>query len=81
MSDAIKKEGASMQPKKCYESSKEGTCCCNCLRRVEIVKHPWNKGPFKGSVKEHLGWGCDALGPIVFSDRKHGMCEMYIRTI
>ena len=55
----------------------EGMCCCNCIHQVKIMKHPLNKGEAKGSILDTFGYGCNALGDILFNDRGHGMCEEY----
>lgn len=55
-------------------------CCCECEYRKEIHKHPWNKGKAKGSILELFGYVCTAhSGNWIFSDRKCGMCEEYIK--
>lgn len=67
-------------------------CCCTCKHLEKIAKHPWNKEkPFKGSIKESIGWGClvaimmdgndsnpDSEYPrITFQDRGHALCELH----
>jgi hypothetical protein len=53
-------------------------CCCKCVSRVEVFKHPWNSGVFKGAVSERLGFGCSVFGQIVFFDYEHGECEAFV---
>jgi len=71
---------------KCYKGWSNGDCCCNCEHRVKIMKHPSNKGIAKGSISEVMGYGCKCpledgsmKGSVVFSDWKHGYCELYWR--
>lgn len=63
--------------------NRDGSCCCNCAFQRPINGHPWNKDPLvKTAVSQIVGWGCVSpdLHPfITFSDRSHGMCEMYSR--
>jgi hypothetical protein len=41
-------------------------CCCKCVSRVEVFKHPWNSGVFKGAISERLGFGCSVFGKLCF---------------
>ena len=63
-------------------------CCCKCKFQVELLKHPWNKlKEARGQISETFGYGCKVFRfpegknkhsrKIVFSDRKHGMCELF----
>lgn len=57
-------------------------CCSNCVHQCEILKHPWNKGDAKGSIKEVFGYGCDVFSAesnkvIIFSDSQYGECELH----
>lgn len=59
-----------------------GRCCCNCVHRVKIMRHPWNimvGGRMKGPITEIAGWTCkpDADMEFIFSEREHSMCEMH----
>ena len=68
--------------KKCKrKGSYKGCCCCNCSSRITIYAHPWNEEPHKGSIRKIIGYGCIALikKGAIFSDRKHGMCELHHR--
>lgn len=62
-----------------YNPNKKGRCCCNCVHRVVIKKHPWNEGDMKGSITEIGGYGCGAMAPgevIFFGQKfKHSLCE------
>ena len=60
----------------------KGQCCCECLYQLALTKHPWNKEPYKGSIKENTGlYICISMhnetNTGVISDRKHGSCEMW----
>jgi hypothetical protein len=63
----------------------EEECCCRCKNQVLIVCHPWNKTIGKGGMGDLLGWGCSAFDDeeyrdvVIFSETKHGMCEMYTK--
>lgn len=69
----------------CHKPEWKNRCCCNCQHSVTIVKHPWNSGIAKGSIKDILGYGCSAneKGNIIFFDvdteneGHHGLCEMH----
>ena len=66
-----------------HESFRKGRCCCLCRFQVIVKKHPWNKGKAKGSILQTMGYGCgadedfEAPNRIIFSDSKHGDCEMF----
>lgn len=84
MSDSITEaERSQKKMKECHKIPiGGGCCCCNCIYQVEIMKHPWNKGFAKGGVTETLGWGCNAHDPrVIFRSSKHGVCEMWMKTI
>lgn len=64
----------------------DGSCCCNCEHQKKLMCHPWNKGFGEGEITKRCGWVCDVftdkeLDPkgdwVMFSDRKHGMCELW----
>jgi len=63
-------------------------CCCNCKLQVKINCHPSNVGFANGSIMTTFGFGCEAFrgmtdgsddNQIIFSESRHGMCEMHIR--
>lgn len=61
-------------------------CCCSCKHFKTVYRHPWNNGPFKGSISEILGYVCiagfDGKEQFVFMDRAHSMgCEVYEKDI
>ena len=62
-----------------------GKCGCDCIYQIEVGKHPWNKGVFKGSVSDRLGWVCTALiedgSKAMFLDRSNCICEMYTEEV
>ena len=70
----------------CYEGwskiagNLKGCCCCSCRYQRPIAGHPWNTQPLtKGSVTSIIGFGCTVMdGNIIFFDKPHGMCEMYM---
>ena len=70
---------------KCMKPEWHDRCCCNCKNQVVIGKHPWNKGVGKGRVTDIMGYGCavayielqEVKPPIIFMDRRDGMCEMH----
>ena len=59
-------------------------CCCRCIYRKTINKHPWNEGMAKGKISELLGYGCSVFNEmdknqaIIFYDNPHGECEMFV---
>lgn len=59
-------------------------CCCRCIYRKTINKHPWNEGIAKGRISELLGYGCSVFNEmdnnqaIIFYDSPHGECEMFV---
>lgn len=67
----------------------EGDCCCRCKFYARVTRHPWNDEPFKGSINNSFGWVCmmfpmtnngeDKDPPAIFSDRGHGLCEMFTK--
>ena len=71
------------------ECGSQVDCCCNCKCQVLICKHPMNKVEFaNGSILDSFGYGCDVRygdepddekPAIIFSDSKHGLCELHIR--
>ena len=34
------------------------TTCVDCVFLCRLTKHPWNKGEFRGSISEPVGFGC-----------------------
>lgn len=40
----------------CEISNYNGECCCNCKNQIKLMKHPWNSGFGKGSIREQLGY-------------------------
>jgi len=69
---------------KCSKSKFEGLCCCNCSHQLTLMKHPSNTNFGRGSISEKCGYACAVMygdgsneGTAIFSDRQHGMCEMY----
>ena len=70
--------------KECDKGYK-GYCCCNCKQQLELFKHPWNEGKYKGSISDSTKlYVCttfhaqDKNYKGVLSDREHGMCECHI---
>ena len=64
----------------------EKNCCCNCSHQLKLMCHPWNKEFGKGSINEPCGYVCvvefedrSNKGTAIFSDKKHGMCELHLR--
>lgn len=68
----------------------KGLCCCNCKHQVKIRKHPLNDGFANDSITQHLGYGCARFDNapiitgnndrvIIFSDDKHGMCQLHCK--
>lgn len=68
-----------------YGDISRGSCCCNCISYVPVMKHPWNKNEIaKGPISEIMGYGClnnfeepSPIKQVVFCDRGHGLCEMH----
>jgi len=68
-----------------------GQCCCNCGSQKKLMCHPMNgRGKFdkikvgQGSICDQMGWVCTIeygdqsnKDEYYFSDRKHGMCELW----
>lgn len=61
----------------------DGSCCCNCMNRIALSKHPWNPGEARGMITEHFGYAC-ILEHEIASDRRgaffteaHGFCELH----
>lgn len=58
-------------------------CCCMCRHQIELGKHPWNSGIFKGKISDIFLWACAVFHAIdnnytgYVSDREHGCCEMF----
>jgi len=56
-------------------------CCCNCKHQIKLFCHPQNKSFGKGSIVNLCGYACACPElndkSAIFSDTKHGMCEMY----
>jgi len=59
-------------------------CCCNCKYQLNLMKHPTNSGFGEGSIMEQCGYVCtnpfddkSNAGNAIFSDRKHGSCELH----
>jgi hypothetical protein len=72
--------------KKCEHGWHDGSCCCNCIHQLKLMKHPWNKEFGKGSIMESCGWVCTQTfedgsnrGMGIYFDFEHGMCEMHHR--
>jgi hypothetical protein len=61
----------------------DGSCCCNCIHNLKLMKHPWNTSSLgKGSITEHMGFICTATfedgsseGEATFFEFEHGSCE------
>lgn len=80
------KNGTTIHDKvKCPEGWHDGSCCCNCKNQIELFKHPWNKinkGPISESTNMYAciaQFDCDKVPKGIIFEKKHGMCEMYIR--
>jgi hypothetical protein len=78
----------SNQRMKCTDNSAwhDGSCCCNCKHQIQLNCHPWNKEFGKGEINKSCGFVCAgflAVGENIalFSDRKHGFCELHTSKI
>jgi hypothetical protein len=57
-------------------------CCCKCQHQKPINCHPWNESIGKGRISDRLGWVClgfvdEGKNAGIFSEREHGMCELF----
>lgn len=65
------------------EEGFHGDCCCTCKNHYELMKHPWNSNPYKGSASESAKlWVCvvdlDRTREATIHTYKHGYCELYV---
>ena len=63
-----------------------GQCCCTCKHQIKLMCHPWNKKFGKGQISKPCGWVCIGIfedesnkGMGIFSDREHGLCELFLK--
>ena len=55
--------------------------CNGCIHRIELFKHPSNRGTLKGSIRDKTGlYACKVFGNrtgIIFDQKDPGGCDMY----
>ena len=70
---------------KCEHGWYDGSCCCNCIHQLKLMKHPWNKEFGKGSIMESCGWVCtqtfedDRFKFLLHEEVGEQMCDSIMR--
>jgi len=69
-----------------HDPFNNGQCCCTCKYQIKLSCHPWNEKFGRGAISEYCGWACIVMyedrsneGIGTFSDREHGLCELYTK--